>query len=181
MVDLDVNSDESVRTGFKTIADSALFVQNGSRIDLLINNAGYSQPGTVEMLSMEQVQQQFNTNVFGVIRCQQAVLPFMRKQKSGKILNISSVGGIYATAFNDVYCAAKFALTGLTDSQSAMFRTFGVHVTNVEPGAMRTDFMANSSKANAGAAEKLPSIPEYIEPIKQVRAAFGKNSATPAV
>eukprot|EP00122_Pirum_gemmata_P015413 Pgem_evm1s14406 len=104
VTEMDVNVDTSVEKAIKEIIDRE------KRIDILVNNAGYSVFGSVEFLSMEDCQRQFNTNFFGVIRCQKAVLPFMRAQKSGRIINLSSVGGIWGQPFNDVYCASKFAL-----------------------------------------------------------------------
>ena len=95
---MDVCSDESVNSTVDTI------IKQDGKIDVLVNNAGYSQFGCVEMVSMEDVQAQFNTNFYGVIRCSKAVLPFMRKNKWGRVINLSSIGGIYGQAFNDIYC-----------------------------------------------------------------------------
>eukprot|EP01126_Amoeba_proteus_P020076 TRINITY_DN2051_c0_g1_i4.p1 TRINITY_DN2051_c0_g1~~TRINITY_DN2051_c0_g1_i4.p1 ORF type:complete len:285 (-),score=47.97 TRINITY_DN2051_c0_g1_i4:216-1070(-) len=156
---LDVAKDDSVLACVQKLLNAE------ERLDILVNNAGYSVFGSIEMMSMEKVYQQFETNFFGVVRCQRAVLPTMRKQRSGKIINISSVGGVYGQPFNDVYCASKFALEGLAESQAALFRTFGVYVTNVEPGAIRTKFVANA---------QLPdNIPEeYKVPLKNTRDAY---------
>lgn len=118
--DIDVNSDDSVNT---TIASA---IQETGRCDVLVNNAGYSVFGSIEMVSMDTMQQQLNTNVLGVIRCTKAVLPQMRKQKSGKIIYVSSVGGVWGQPFNDIYCASKFAVEGLAESQAPLFKTFGV-------------------------------------------------------
>jgi NAD(P)-dependent dehydrogenase (short-subunit alcohol dehydrogenase family) len=166
---LDVSQDNSVDACFKKI------VAAESRIDVLVNNAGYSLFGTVEMVTLEQSHEQFETNFFGVVRCQKAVLPVMRAQKSGKIINTSSVGGVYGQAFNDLYCASKFALEGLAESQAALFRTFGVYVTNVEPGAIRTEFISNAKRPDPS------TIPEeYQAPLKNVLAVYAKGFANPA-
>lgn len=94
---------------------------------------------------MDAVQAQFNTNVFGVIRCQKAVLGTLCQQRSRKIINISSVGGVWGQPFNDVYCASKFAIEGLAESQAPVFRTFGVYVTSVQAASRRASSRTRSS------------------------------------
>ena len=144
VIEIDVCSDSSVETAVKD-----MLAQTG-RCDVLVNNAGYSVFGSVEMVSMETVIAQYQTNVFGVIRMQQAVLPTMREQRSGKIINVSSVGGVWGQPFNDVYCGSKFALEGMSEAQAAVFRTFGVHITCVQPGAIKTAFVSNAKRPDMG-------------------------------
>ena len=129
VTELDVNSDASVET-----AVAAAVAAGGGRIDVLVNNAGYTVFGSVEFLGMETMQSMMNTNFFGAVRCTKAVLPYMRKQRSGKIVYVSSVGGTVGQPFNDVYCASKFAIEGLVESQAPVFNSFGVSVTSVQPG-----------------------------------------------
>eukprot|EP00450_Noctiluca_scintillans_P011024 CAMPEP_0194495176 /NCGR_PEP_ID=MMETSP0253-20130528/12865_1 /TAXON_ID=2966 /ORGANISM="Noctiluca scintillans" /LENGTH=288 /DNA_ID=CAMNT_0039336395 /DNA_START=270 /DNA_END=1136 /DNA_ORIENTATION=+ len=166
-IELDVNSDESVTQAFEAI------LQKTGRVDVLVNNAGYSIFGSVEQLGMDAIQAQFNTNVYGVIRCQKAVLGAMRQQRSGKIINISSVGGVWGQPFNDVYCASKFAIEGLAESQAPLFRTFGVYVTNVQPGGIKTNFATNA---------KLPDMsalaPEYAPALQSTFAAYKGSTAS---
>lgn len=165
VTELDVNSDESVNAAFaKILSDPA------DQLDLLICNAGYSVFGSVEMLSMQAIKEQFETNLFGVIRCQQAALPTMRKQKRGKIVAISSVGGVWGQPFNDVYCASKFALEGLFESQAALFRTMGIWCTNVQPGAIKTAFVSNAKMPDMS---KMPE--EYKAPLASTFAAYQKS------
>eukprot|EP00913_Durusdinium_trenchii_P001405 g1300.t1 len=117
---------------------------------------------------MDAVKAQFETNLFGVIRCQKAVLPYMREQKSGKIINISSVGGIWGQPFNDVYCASKFALEGMVESQAPVFKTFGVYCSCVEPGAIKSAFWSNAQ------VPEFASMPaEYQKPLQSTMAAYG--------
>eukprot|EP00009_Paramoeba_aestuarina_P005559 CAMPEP_0201516816 /NCGR_PEP_ID=MMETSP0161_2-20130828/8067_1 /ASSEMBLY_ACC=CAM_ASM_000251 /TAXON_ID=180227 /ORGANISM="Neoparamoeba aestuarina, Strain SoJaBio B1-5/56/2" /LENGTH=288 /DNA_ID=CAMNT_0047914099 /DNA_START=152 /DNA_END=1018 /DNA_ORIENTATION=+ len=165
VLNLDVNSDESVESAVKTMLEAT-----GGRCDVLVNNAGYSVAGGVEMLSMDQVKSQFETNVYGVIRCQKAVLPTMRKQRSGKIVNLSSVGGVWGQPFNDVYCASKFAIEGMAESQAAVFRTFGVRVTSVQPGAIKTAFWQNVDRPDMA---KVPA--EYHAPLQSTMAAYAQS------
>ncbi|CAE7417116.1 RDH8 [Symbiodinium natans] len=165
-LELDVNTDASVESGL------APALKEAGRADVLVNNAGYSQAGSVEMMSMDAMKAQMETNLFGVIRCQKAVLPYMRQQKSGKIINISSVGGIWGQPFNDIYCASKFALEGLTESQAALFRTFGVHVSCVEPGAIKSAFFANAQVPDTSS---MPS--EYQKPLESTMGAYRTSSS----
>ena len=162
VVEIDVCSDASVASGV-----AAMLEKTGGRCDILVNNAGYSLAGSLEMISMEDIKAQFETNVFGVMRCQRAVLPAMRKQRAGKIINLSSIGGVWGQPFNDAYCAPKFALEGLSESQAAVLRTFGVYVTNVQPGGIKTAFMRNCKMPDVAA---MPS--EYGAALQSTMAAY---------
>lgn len=132
MLPLDVRSDTSVQTAVQSILD-----QTG-RLDVLINNAGYVQFGAIEESSIAEAQAQFDTNLFGVIRMVKAVLPVMRQQGSGRIINISSIVGHIAAPYGGLYSASKFALEGLSESLSAEVRQFGVSVSLVEPSYVNT-------------------------------------------
>ena len=129
---LDVRSDDSVQA-----AVQSLLAQVG-RIDLLVNNAGYVQTGAIEESSIADVQAQLDTNLFGVIRMMKAVLPVMRQQGSGRIINISSVIGHVAAPYGGLYATSKFALEGLSEALSEEVRPFGVSVSLVEPGYVNT-------------------------------------------
>lgn len=116
-------------------------ISREERIDILINNAGAGFIRTMEQATMEEIQQVMDVNFYGVIRCTKAVLPFMRKQKSGHIINISSVGGLVGQPVNEIYCAAKFALEGLTESIASYMKPyFGINVSLIEPGGVITEF-----------------------------------------
>jgi NAD(P)-dependent dehydrogenase (short-subunit alcohol dehydrogenase family) len=129
---LDVHSDDSVQA-----AVQSLLAQAG-RIDVLVNNAGYVQFGAIEESSVADAQAQFDTNLFGIIRMVKAVLPVMRQQGSGRIINISSIVGHIAAPYGGLYGASKFALEGLSESLSAELRQFGVRVSLVEPSYVNT-------------------------------------------
>ncbi len=110
-------------------------------IDVLINNAGAGFIRPMEQASMEEIEQVMDVNFYGVIRCCKAVLPQMRQQKSGHIINISSVGGLVGQPVNEIYCAAKFALEGLTESIASYMKPyFGIDVSIIEPGGVMTEF-----------------------------------------
>lgn len=115
------------------------------RIDVLVNNAGYGQLGLFEEIEPEQIERQFQTNVFGLMHVTRAVLPVMRKQRSGQIMNLACVGGFMGFDGASVYCAAKFAVEGFSESLALEVAPFGINVTIVEPGFFRTDFLDESS------------------------------------
>lgn len=114
------------------------------RIDVLVNNAGYGLAGPLESLSMEQIRRQYDTNVFGLIAVTQAVLPTMRSQRSGAIINVSSIGGRLSFPFSPAYHSTKWAVEGLSESLRFELRPFGIEVKIVEPGGIRTDFGTRS-------------------------------------
>ena len=133
-VKLDVTDERSVTDAIKTIKADA------GRIDVLVNNAGYGLAGSLEDLSMSEIKAQFETNVFGLIRVTQAVLPTMREQKSGIIVNISSIGGKVAIPLQSPYHSTKFAVEGLSESIAYDLEPFGIKVVIIEPGAIKTNF-----------------------------------------
>ncbi len=145
-VAMDVDNDSSV-----TAAVEAVVAQAG-RIDVVVNSAGYSLVGAVEEMSLEEVKAQLETNLFGVWRVCRAVLPVMRRQGSGCIINLSSLAGRIGLPFQAPYCASKFALEGFTESLSTEIRPFGIHAVLIEPGNFRTPLTARRVVA-AGAAQ----------------------------
>ncbi|HEX2231178.1 MAG TPA: SDR family oxidoreductase [Nitrososphaeraceae archaeon] len=138
VIQLDVNDDASIRNSIKTIE------RENERIDVLVNNAGYGLVGAFEDLSVEEIKSQFETNFFGVIRLTQQVLPIMRKQKSGTIVNVSSGAGRIGFPGMSAYVSSKFALEGLSESMSYELEPFGIKVIIIEPGVIRTNFKKNS-------------------------------------
>jgi len=133
-VQLDVNDDISVKNAIQSITAES------SRIDVLVNNAGYGLTGAFEDLSMEEIRSQYETNLFGVIRVTQAVLPIMRKQKSGIIVNISSGAGRIGFPGMSAYVSTKFAIEGLSESMAYELEPFGIKMVLVEPGFIKTDW-----------------------------------------
>lgn len=113
-------------------------------IDILVNNAGYGLVGAVEEASLSEMRAQFEVNLFGALAVIQAVLPGMRRRRSGRILNVTSVSGLAAWGGTGVYCASKFALEGATQALAQEVAELGVKVTNVAPGGMRTDYAGRS-------------------------------------
>ncbi len=113
-------------------------------LDVLVNNAGYGLVGAVEEASLAETRAQFEVNVFAPLAMMQAVLPFMRKRRAGRIVNITSVSGVATWAGTGVYCASKFALEGLAQTLAQEVAELGIKVINVEPGGMRTDYAGRS-------------------------------------
>ncbi|HEX5978548.1 MAG TPA: SDR family oxidoreductase [Nitrososphaeraceae archaeon] len=138
VIQLDVNDDASIRNSIKRVE------RENERIDVLVNNAGYGLVGAFEDLSLEEIKAQFETNFFGVIRLTQQVLPIMRKQKSGTIVNVSSGAGRIGFPGMSAYVSSKFALEGLSESMSYELEPFGIKVVIIEPGVIRTNFKKNS-------------------------------------
>ena len=117
------------------------------RIDVLVNNAGYGLAGTIEDVTEEQIQKQFDTNVFGLLRVTRAMLPLLREQGSGYILNISSVGGRMAFPVLGMYTATKFAVEAISEALAQEVAPFGINVISVEPGAFLTEFLSGADRA----------------------------------
>jgi NAD(P)-dependent dehydrogenase (short-subunit alcohol dehydrogenase family) len=111
------------------------------RIDILLNNAGFGLLGAVEEASAQEIQRVYATNVFGLLAVTRAVLPHMRRQRSGHVLNISSIGGYAASPGWGVYCSTKFAVEGLTEALALELKPLGIRATVIEPGFFRTDFL----------------------------------------
>ncbi|MDF1796654.1 MAG: SDR family oxidoreductase [Coxiellaceae bacterium] len=152
-----------------------------SRIDLLINNAGLGFAKTTEHASEEEVQNILDINFLGVVRCTKAVLPIMRQQKTGHIINISSVGGLVGQPFNELYCAAKFAVEGYTESLATYIQPyFGIKFTLIEPGAIQSEFFNNASKSlalDAPANDYTELFQRYVTTLQQ-RTSTGSNSSS---
>jgi NAD(P)-dependent dehydrogenase (short-subunit alcohol dehydrogenase family) len=132
---LDITEDLSVENVIQEISSET------GRIDVLVNHAGYGLHGAFEDLAMDEVKAQYETNVYGLMRTTQAVLPIMRKQKSGTIVNISSGAGRFGLPGGSAYVSTKFAVEGLSESMSYELEPFGIKVVIVEPGFIRTNFM----------------------------------------
>jgi NAD(P)-dependent dehydrogenase (short-subunit alcohol dehydrogenase family) len=134
IIQLDVTSDKSVSHAIQSI------LSESGKIDVLVNNAGYGLVGAFEELGMDEIKQQYETNFFGAIRVTQAVIPIMKNQKSGIIVNISSGAGRFGYPGGSAYVSTKFALEGLTESFAYELDPFGIKVVLVEPGFVRTNF-----------------------------------------
>ncbi|MGI5290172.1 oxidoreductase [Nonomuraea polychroma] len=142
-LNLDVSSDESVTSVVEQV------IERFGRLDVLVNNAGIGSTGATEERSVAQDQTVFDINVFGLIRMTKAVLPHMRAQGSGRIINISSVLGLVPAPYMAVYAASKHAVEGYSESVDHEVRQYGVRVLLVEPAYTRTAFDANSPQPDA--------------------------------
>jgi len=163
VIQLDVDDDKSVMNAVNTI------VEENGRIDILVNNAGFDMFGPLEDLTIDEIKAQFETNFFGLIRTTKAVIPTMRKQQSGTIVNISSLGGrIGLLPFLTAYHASKFAVEGFTESLRQELVQFNIDIILIEPGAIRSNFIDNSKNAKNYNPENSP----YSNTIQKVFEGF---------
>jgi len=162
ILSMDVTDERSVREAVIRVATEA------GRLDVVVNNAGIGVAGAVEETSIEEAKLQFETNFFGVLRVCRAALPILRRQGSGLIVNISSIGGLMGLPFEGLYSASKFALEGMSEALRLEVRQFGIRVVLVEPGDFKTRFSANrvwtkESRENSAYAESRSAVHRVIE------------------
>jgi NAD(P)-dependent dehydrogenase (short-subunit alcohol dehydrogenase family) len=138
----------------------------------LINNAGYGHEGTLEESSMDELRQQFEVNVFGAVAMMKAVLPFMRVRREGRILNVTSMGGLMTMPGLSCYHGSKFALEGISSSLAKEVRPLGIYVTAVEPGMFRTDWAGRSMVRSE---RKIPDYDAIFDPIRAARQSRNGN------
>ncbi|MGV6875532.1 oxidoreductase [Pseudochelatococcus sp. B33] len=147
-------------------------------IDVLVNNAGYGHEGTLEESTLDDLRRQFDVNVFGAVAVTKAVLPFMRKRRSGHIVNITSMGGLITLPGLSFYHGSKFALEGLSEALGKEVKGFGIHVTAVEPGSFRTDWAGRSMNRAPRGIEDYDAL---MDPIREKRLAMsGRQLGDPA-
>jgi NAD(P)-dependent dehydrogenase (short-subunit alcohol dehydrogenase family) len=139
VVTMDVTNESEVNEAVKRAID------HFGRIDILVNNAGYGFMGAIEEATNEEVKQQYDTNVFGVLNVLRAALPYMRKQRSGHIVNVSSLFAFSARPAWSLYGSTKFALEGISQGLAAELSSFNIKVTALEPGLFTTDFLSGGS------------------------------------
>jgi short-subunit dehydrogenase len=162
IIALDVNSEESTQAAINTV------IQAEGRIDVVVNNAGFGvEAGGAEESSIAQMQQVFETNFFGVVRVIQAVLPYMRQQKQGRIINIGSMLGLLPAPYMATYSATKHAIEGYSESLDHELRTRGIRVSVIEPAYTKTNFEANA-----------PALDSKIEEYALARKALAKLMKT---
>jgi short-subunit dehydrogenase len=150
----------------------------GGRIDVLINNAGYGEPGPVELVTEENYRRQFDVNLFAAGAMIQAVLPTMRRQRSGRILNISSVAGRFGYPLFGWYCASKHALEGMSDALRLEVAPWGIHVVLIEPGPVETEFFdVVLDRAGSKKGEGTPYEP-FFEHTDEIQRDMMKRAAT---
>lgn len=169
---LDVNNQVQMQSVIQHILDKY------DRLDILVNNAGYGLFGAIEEISMEEARMQMETNFFAVLALTQAVLPIMRKQKSGHIIQISSMSGLRANSGTGLYNASKFALEGMSEALALEIQPLNIHLTLVEPGPFRTDW------AGASSVSAKNKIADYEQSsgtrLKLLQGSSGKQPGDPA-
>jgi NAD(P)-dependent dehydrogenase (short-subunit alcohol dehydrogenase family) len=161
---LDVTDSASVDTAIKAA------IERFGRIDVVVNNAGHGHVGAIEELSEDELRLQYEVNLFGTLRVTRAVLPQLRRQRSGHIVQMSSLNGVVGMAGGGHYVATKFAIEGLSESLAEEVEPLGIHVTIVEPGPYRTGFLSG-----AGLSEP---IDDYAETVGVAREAIAQLDGT---
>ena len=156
ILELDVNGEESIVSAIKKIMNES------NRIDVLVNNAGYGQFGCLEDISVDEFREQFETNLFSIVRIIQEVVPIMRKQGSGIIVNISSLAGRMGLPGSPAYISSKFALEGLTECLRYELGMFGIKTTLIEPGVVKTDFFKSMKIPESKKDPKYQQITEKM-------------------
>ncbi|WP_434702768.1 oxidoreductase [Pseudomonas sp. Z1-12] len=162
LVEMDICDDASVQQGIQTV------VARAQRIDVLVNNAGVTLLGATEETSIDEARTLFDTNLFGILRTTKAVLPYMREQRSGRIVNISSVLGFLPAPYMALYSASKHAVEGLSETLDHEVRQFGVRVALVEPSFTKTNLDIN-------APQTASKISDYSKELSVVSQAIQKN------
>ena len=156
IIELDVNKEESIISAIKKI------VSNEKRLDVLVNNAGYGQFGCTEDVSVDDFRKQFETNFFSIVRIIQEVAPIMRNQKSGIIVNISSVAGRMGLPGSPAYISSKFALEGLGECLRYELGQFGIKSTLIEPGVIKTNFFESMEIPDSKTDPKYKELTDHI-------------------
>lgn len=167
---LDVNDEASINAAIQAGIDKF------GRIDAVVNNAGYGLVGAFESFSEEQILRQFDTNVFGLMRVTRAVLPHLREQRSGHVINVASMGGRTTFPLYSVYHATKWAVDGFSESLAWELRHFGVQVKIIEPGAIKTDFYDRSTDRATGGVS---AYSDYSARLLKTMDKTGASGASP--
>lgn len=154
-------------TDQSSIHNFQLFLKDMNRVDLLINNAGYATGGFVEEIPVEEYRKQFETNLFGAISITQLVLPYMRKQKSGKIINISSISGQVGFPGLSPYVSSKYALEGWSESLRLEVKPFGIDVALLEPGSYNTNIWEVGKQLAENQSDTTSPYKEYMDKIQK--------------
>jgi len=151
----------------------------GARVDILVNNAGYGEAGPVETLAETEARRQLEVNFFAAAALMQAVMPLMRKQRSGRIVNISSVAGRFGYPLFGWYCASKHALEGLSDALRLEARPWGVHVVLVEPGPVETEFFdVTKSRAEGQLGDVRSPYAPFFRHVEEIERELMRHAAT---
>ncbi|ACK88999.1 oxidoreductase, short-chain dehydrogenase/reductase family [Bacillus cereus AH820] len=154
-------------TDQNSIHNFQLYIKEINRVDLLINNAGYANGGFVEEIPVEEYRKQFETNLFGAISITQLVLPYMREQKSGKIINISSISGQVGFPGLSPYVSSKYALEGWSESLRLEVKSFGIDVALIEPGSYNTNIWEVGKQLAENQSETTSPYKEYMDKIQK--------------
>ena len=162
-LNVDLKSEQSIASSFKKT------IEKFGKVDVIVNNAGYGLGGALEELTSDEINENFEVNFFAAVRVVQNALPHLRAQRSGHIINISSIAGFAPGMGWSMYCAAKFALSGLSEALANDLKPLGIHVTNVLPGWFRTNFAKPDSIVyNKKPMQEYNYLREYHEKMNSI-------------
>ena len=162
-LNVDLKSEQSIASSFKKT------IEKFGKVDVIVNNAGYGLGGALEELTSDEINENFEVNFFAAVRVVQKALPYLRAQQSGHIINISSIAGFAPGMGWSMYCAAKFALSGLSEALANDLKPLGIHVTNVLPGWFRTNFAKPDSIVyNKKPMQEYDYLREYHEKMNSI-------------
>jgi NAD(P)-dependent dehydrogenase (short-subunit alcohol dehydrogenase family) len=168
---LDVTNNESITKSIEAAAKAF------GKIDVLVNNAGYGADGVFEAMTDEVIQQQFDTNVFGLMRVTRAIIPHMRENKGGTIIQIASMGGRLSFPLFSIYHGTKWAVEGFSEALQYELRPFNIKIKIIEPGTIKTEFYGKGRVAVTGS--NLPMYKDFVEKCEKVSQAPAQNGVTP--
>lgn len=169
VIEMDVTVESSMQAGID------LVMQEQGRIDVLVNNAGYGYFGAIETVTMEEARRQLEVNLFGLARLSQLVLPIMRKQKQGRIVNISSVAGRMVLAYGGWYHVSKYAVEAFSDALRMEMKPFGIDVVLIEPGAIRTNWGIIAADHLAESSQGTPYQPSADKESQLMKKLYQSN------
>lgn len=168
---VDVTDPQSIDEAIKQV------VSKFGRIDVVVNNAGFTIDGVFEATSDADIQKQFDTNVFGLMRVTRSIIPFFREQGTGVIVQVASMGGRITFPLYSIYHATKWAVEGFSESLHYEMESFGIRIKIIEPGAINTDFYGRSRTLIAG--HHLPMYAKYVEMVNRITVAAGAKGEEP--
>ncbi|XP_041474227.1 retinol dehydrogenase 8-like [Lytechinus variegatus] len=167
VLEIDVTKHDTITTAISTV------IEKHGRLDILVNNSGVGIYGLLENTTFDQIRMVMETNFFGAVKLTQEVIPVMKKQRSGRIINISSTCGIFGIPYMEIYCASKYAMEGFSESLAATLRPYNIWVTTIQPGPVHTKFGENISVNNLSTSD----TPRQLDPSDLFRRSAEKSSS----
>ena len=170
-LELDVNDNLSVKSAIKRVSD-----ENNGKIDVVINNAGYGLFGGINEVSIDDIKNQFETNFFGTIRVMKEIIPIMKKNKTGIIINISSLAGIIGFPYSIAYVSSKFAIEGMSECSRYELEKYGIRMIIIEPGVTKTNFFMSIKTSNKKRGVSTKNTDNIIKNLQNIASTIGTDA-----